>query len=80
MKNWLYFAGGLFIGILLGQVFDIPELDNISSENQSSENSNESLEDLTYEELYKRAQVLDVAGRSKMNKEELIHALQAFLT
>lgn len=36
-----------------------------------------SLEDLTKEELYARAQEADIPGRSEMSKEELIAALRA---
>jgi hypothetical protein len=36
-----------------------------------------SLEDLTKEELYARAQEADIPGRSEMSKEELISALRA---
>jgi hypothetical protein len=36
-----------------------------------------SLEDLTREELYARAQEADVPGRSEMSKEELVEALRA---
>jgi hypothetical protein len=36
-----------------------------------------SLEDLTREELYTRAQEADVPGRSEMSKEELVEALRA---
>ena len=32
-------------------------------------------QDFTYEELYEKAKALDVKGRSKMNKEELIEAI-----
>ncbi|MEM8754989.1 MAG: Rho termination factor N-terminal domain-containing protein [Pseudomonadota bacterium] len=34
-------------------------------------------EEWTYEELYDRAQELEVDGRSKMSKDELIEALRA---
>jgi hypothetical protein len=34
------------------------------------------LEDLTKEELYKRAQDADIPGRSEMSKDELVRALQ----
>jgi len=37
---------------------------------------NAQLADLTKEELYRRAQVADVPGRSEMTKEELIRALE----
>lgn len=33
-------------------------------------------ENRTKGELYKKAQQVDIKGRSKMNKEELIHALR----
>ena len=35
-----------------------------------------SYEDWTKDELYSRAQELDIAGRSEMNKDELIQALR----
>jgi hypothetical protein len=35
------------------------------------------LEDLTREELYARAQELDIPGRSEMSKEQLVQALRA---
>jgi hypothetical protein len=36
-----------------------------------------SLEDLTREELYQRAQEADIPGRSEMSKQELVEALRA---
>jgi len=36
-----------------------------------------SLEDLTKEELYERAQEADIPGRSEMSKEQLVEALRA---
>jgi hypothetical protein len=36
-----------------------------------------SLEDLTKEELYARAQEADISGRSEMSKEQLVEALRA---
>ena len=36
-----------------------------------------SLEDLTKEELYQRAQEADIPGRSEMSKDELIAALRS---
>ncbi len=39
-------------------------------------NPGRSLEDRTRKELYNEAKKRDVAGRSKMSKEELVHALR----
>lgn len=39
--------------------------------------TNESYDDLTKDELYRRARSLDVAGRSQMSKDELIVAIKA---
>lgn len=36
-----------------------------------------SLEELTKEELYERAQAADIEGRSTMSKDELVRALKA---
>lgn len=40
-------------------------------------NPNTRLEDRTRDELYNRAKELDIDGRSKMNKAELIEAIRA---
>lgn len=36
----------------------------------------EELEDLTYKELYEKAQDLDITGRGSMDKEELLVAIK----
>jgi hypothetical protein len=38
---------------------------------------NVDLEDLSRDELYRRAQEADIPGRSDMTKDELIHALRS---
>ncbi|MGO1570626.1 MAG: Rho termination factor N-terminal domain-containing protein, partial [Canibacter sp.] len=35
-----------------------------------------SYDDWTKDELYRRAQELEISGRSKMNRDDLIHALR----
>lgn len=44
---------------------------------QGTGNPNRSLEDRTRRELYNRARELDIEGRSKMAKEELVEAIRA---
>jgi plasmid stabilization system protein ParE len=44
---------------------------------QGTGNPTHALEDRTKQELYNRAQELDIAGRSKMNKSQLIEAIRA---
>lgn len=39
-------------------------------------NPNRSLEDRTKQELYNRAKELDIDGRSKMSKEQLVRAIR----
>ncbi|MFG0289700.1 MAG: Rho termination factor N-terminal domain-containing protein [Rhodopirellula sp. JB044] len=43
---------------------------------QGTGNPNTSLEDRTVDELHNRAAELDIAGRSKMNKSELVDAIR----
>lgn len=43
---------------------------------QGTGNPNTPLEDRTRDELYNRAQELDIKGRSKMNKGELVNAIR----
>ena len=43
---------------------------------QGTGNPSRSLEDRTKQELYNRARQLDVAGRSRMSKEELARAIR----
>ncbi len=43
---------------------------------QGTGNPNRSLQDRTRDELYNRAKELDIEGRSKMNKEELVSAIR----
>lgn len=43
---------------------------------QGTGNPNNSLEARSKEELYNRAEALDIEGRSKMSKEELIEAIR----
>ncbi len=43
---------------------------------QGSGNPNRSLDDRSKRELYNRAQQLNIAGRSKMNKGELVRAIR----
>lgn len=43
---------------------------------QGTGNPTRSLEDRTKEELYNRAKDLDISGRSKMKKQELIKAIR----
>lgn len=43
---------------------------------QGTGNPNLSLEDRSKQELYNRAQDLDIEGRSKMTKDELIRAIR----
>lgn len=54
-------------------------LPNLASANgqDSGEPRPRSLEDLTKEELYARAQEAEIAGRSEMSKEELVAALRS---
>jgi len=50
---------------------------NLRRESGERQSQPSSLEDLTKEELYARAQDADVPGRSEMSKEQLISALRA---
>ena len=43
---------------------------------QATASADAALEDLPKEELYQRAQVLDIAGRSKMGKKKLAEAIR----
>ena len=43
---------------------------------QGTGNPNRSLDDRTKDELYNRAKDLDIEGRSKMNKDELVEAIR----
>ncbi|RUO25936.1 addiction module toxin RelE [Aliidiomarina minuta] len=43
---------------------------------QGSGNPNTSLQERSYDELYNRAQQLDIKGRSDMNKDQLIKAIR----
>lgn len=43
---------------------------------QGTGNPNQSLEERTKHELYNRAKELNIAGRSKMSKDELIEAIR----
>lgn len=43
---------------------------------QGSGNPNTSLQQRSYDELYNRAQQLDIKGRSEMNKDQLIAAIR----
>jgi hypothetical protein len=43
---------------------------------QGTGNPNRSLEDRTVDELRNRAKELDISGRSKMNKQELVRAIR----
>ncbi len=43
---------------------------------QGTGNPSHSLEDRTKDELYNRAKQLDIKGRSKMNKSELVKAIR----
>ncbi|MDF7798555.1 Rho termination factor N-terminal domain-containing protein [Pontiellaceae bacterium B1224] len=44
---------------------------------QGTGNPNRPLEERTCQELYNRARMMDIAGRSSMNKNELIAAIRA---
>ncbi|MEX2581976.1 MAG: Rho termination factor N-terminal domain-containing protein [Gemmatimonadota bacterium] len=43
---------------------------------QGTGNPNRSLDDRTKDELYNRAKQLDIQGRSKMNKDDLVAAIR----
>jgi hypothetical protein len=43
---------------------------------QGTGNPNRGLEERTRDELYNRAKELDIEGRSKMNKDELVSAIR----
>lgn len=43
---------------------------------QGTGNPNESLEDRTKQELYNRAREMDIEGRSRMDKDELVRAIR----
>lgn len=43
---------------------------------QGTGNPNESLEERTRDELYNRAKEMEIEGRSKMNKDELVRAIR----
>ncbi len=43
---------------------------------QGTGNPNTRLDDRSKQELYNRAKKLDISGRSKMNKEELVKAIR----
>lgn len=43
---------------------------------QGTGNPTHSLEDRTNEELYNRAKDLDISGRGKMKKEDLVNAIR----
>lgn len=47
-----------------------------SSSDRHSRESEEDLKNKSKNELYERAQQLNISGRSRMNKQQLIHALQ----
>ncbi len=47
-----------------------------TSKSGDSGKKNQRLEDRTKKELYDRAQDLDIDGRSKMNKQELVEAIR----
>jgi Rho termination factor, N-terminal domain len=51
------------------------ETDNVGSDERGRSRPS-TLENLTKEELYARAQAADIPGRSEMSKEELIEALR----
>ena len=59
----------LLLGVLLGAYVSLL-LRHRRLRNQSN------LDELTKEELYKRAQAEDIPGRSEMTKDELIAALR----
>ena len=44
---------------------------------QGTGNPSTPLEDRTKQELYNRAREMDIEGRSKMNKDELVRAIRA---
>lgn len=48
-----------------------------NSRTQGTGNPNRSLSDRTRDELYNRAKQLDIGGRSKMSKQQLVKAIQA---
>ncbi len=44
---------------------------------QGTGNPNTSLDDRTKDELYNRAKEMNISGRSKMNKQELVEAIRS---
>jgi hypothetical protein len=52
------------------------ETSNKSSHTQGTGNPNQSLEERTKDELYNRAKALNIEGRSRMRKSELIAAIR----
>jgi hypothetical protein len=56
-----------------------PMLGNLGASSPSTDSRTRprSLEDLTKEELYERAQQADIPGRSEMSKDQLVEALRA---
>ncbi len=47
-----------------------------NSRSEGTGNPNSSLDERTKDELYNRARQLDIAGRSKMNKKQLVAAIR----
>ena len=56
----------------------LPGMEGLSRQSSSGDSRAQgSLEDLTKEQLYERAQQADIPGRSEMSKEQLVEALRA---
>lgn len=51
-------------------------LEYYSLKNADKDLSREKLDHMTKQDLYRRAQELNISGRSQMSKEELIHAIE----
>ncbi len=78
MKKWSYLFNGLCLGYLLGQLIGWTVLDSKVDNGSAIDKPEENWEDFTFDELYERARTLDIAGRSKMNKQQLINVLRSY--
>jgi hypothetical protein len=67
-------ALGVGIGVLIAAAFFRRPLWQVAA--AVPQRLSPDLDDLTKDELYRRAQKADIAGRSEMTKDELVRALK----